>query len=80
MLKRSGNITVSERQVYTLLQFFGDVGGLAGIVVLLLNSFMSFFVPSALTRDVLNNNFRKDGGNYRKTSERSTFDPEVATA
>ena len=61
------------------MQFIGDVGGLSGAVYIVLSMIMSCFVPSAMTRSLLNNNFQKDGGNYRKANNRSPLDPEVGT-
>ena len=58
----------------------GDVGGFSGALFVVVSSITSYFAPSAMTRNLINNNFRKDGGNYKKANNRSPLDPEVGTA
>ena len=47
-----------ERQVYTILEYFGDVGGLNDAMTLLFAPILSIWTPSLLTRTVLNQSFK----------------------
>ena len=55
VLKRSSKHRVSSRQVYTILMFLGDVGGLSGAIFMLLAPIFNFFVPSCMTSSIINN-------------------------
>ena len=60
MLMRSSEHYIHSRSVYTVLDFLGDVGGLSGILGQLLEPLLALFVPSLLTRSILNKNFKYD--------------------
>ena len=66
VFKRSSKHLIHTRTVYTFLEFLGDVGGLNDALTLIFAPFISFFVPSLLTRSILNNNFKFDN-NSKKT-------------
>ena len=52
---RRASVDVShERQVYTILEYFGDVGGLNDAMTLLFMPILSIWTPSLLTRKMLN--------------------------
>ena len=74
VLKRSTLHWVHSRTVYTILEFLGDVGGLKDCLFWLIYTVMSVFMPSLLTRSILNNNFNYDNGeNPKKMDNDQTF-------
>lgn len=60
VITRAPKLVVHRRNVYTILQFLGDVGGLDGMLVLILGPLLSFFGPSLFQRKVLNDSFKYD--------------------
>jgi hypothetical protein len=65
VLMRAPELHILSRNVYTLLDFLGDVGGLSGAVQMIFLPIFSVWVPSLFSLDLLNRNFAKDEGTQR---------------
>ena len=65
---RSTTREYHKREVYSVLDYLGDIGGFAGILAIFIDGALRVFVPAAKTRTILNENFKYDTGNYKKRS------------
>ena len=66
VLMRSTTREYHKREVYSVLDYLGDIGGFAGILAIFIDGALRVFVPAAKTRTILNENFKYDTGNYKK--------------
>ena len=55
--KRSSKDISHARKVYTVLEFFGDVGGLNDSMTLIALPILSIWTPGLFARSILNNSF-----------------------
>ena len=66
VMMRSETREYHKREVYSILDYLGDIGGFAGILEIFIEFILGIFLPAAKTRTILNDNFKYDSGNYKK--------------